>query len=427
MADEALKVVEEIKSLVVKQQEEFSDLQKKGIVTSDTLETMRTELDKKMEKIESLNAAVEGEKKARENLELIIARGSEGSKDGKIVGDESYRKKFWKEFAYNCKEIDPGSVGKEIDAIAKSLKMEPAEVKSYIVGSNPNGGYMAPTEFRNEVISRVFETSPIRQVANVITSASGRVEFPIDDTDTDASWIGEVDPMAETKTNTFGVADIDAHELVAKQKISFTMLEDSVLNIEQFVRNKVANKIGRLENTAFISGSGTKKPMGILTYANWANVEQYETGKLAAYTTAASGTLTADDLIIFQSKLLEDYQANGRFMVNRQVWASNIVTLKDQEDNYLLNPMMLFQGTTPQLLGKPVTFASDLPSAVSAGVKGALLYGDFRAGYTIVDRIGINVIRDNVTDDRFVRLKFRKRTGGAVTNYQAIKLLSIKS
>jgi HK97 family phage major capsid protein len=57
----------------------------------------------------------------------------------------------------------------------------------------------------------------------------------------------------------------------------------------------------------------------------------------------------------------------------------------------------------------------------------SMAFGDFREGYQIVDRIGLSVLRDPYTSYPYVFFKFRKRVGGGVVNFEAIKLLRFGS
>ena len=51
----------------------------------------------------------------------------------------------------------------------------------------------------------------------------------------------------------------------------------------------------------------------------------------------------------------------------------------------------------------------------------SIAIGDFKSAYKIVDRSGINLLRDPYTDKPFVRFYAVKRVGGDVVNPDAIK------
>ena len=66
---------------------------------------------------------------------------------------------------------------------------------------------------------------------------------------------------------------------------------------------------------------------------------------------------------------------------------------------------------------------NDMPDVAADAL--AMVYGDFSVGYTIVDRIGFRVIRDNLTDKPNVKFYTTKRTGGDVTNYESLKIYQL--
>ena len=52
----------------------------------------------------------------------------------------------------------------------------------------------------------------------------------------------------------------------------------------------------------------------------------------------------------------------------------------------------------------------------------AIALGDFKSEYKIVDRTGINLMRDPYTEKPFVKFYAVKRVGGDVVNPSAVKL-----
>jgi len=298
------------------------------------------------------------------------------------------------------------------------------KLKAALVGSSPDGGYYAPIDVSNQINKRIFETSDLRSVANVVTTAGEARSSIIDDQENDAGWVGEVSNRPSTDTAQVGLKEITIHEMYAMPKASQKVLDDALFNVAGWLTQKTSDKFVRLENNAFINGDGVQKPEGILSLGDWASVESYLRGSLGTRSTAASLTIAADDLIKMQGDLFEGYQARATWAFHRRIWTDKIVTLKDENNNYLLNFQMMFQGATFALLGKPVKLMGDLPSTISASAYVAL-YADFMEGYTIVDRIGIRVLRDPYTNKPFILFYTTKRVGGGVTNYQAIKRLKI--
>lgn len=294
--------------------------------------------------------------------------------------------------------------------------------KTLVEGNNPDGGYWLREEFANFTVDRLFETSRMRQIANVMTITGESIQIIVDDNEAEGQWVGEVDARPETATPQIGKNTIFAHELAANPKASQRMLDDAGFDIETWLMNKVADIFGRMENTAFVTGDGSKKPRGFLDYPAWAVPGTYQRNALEQLDSGTNGTFDGDNLIDLQNSLLEGYQPNAVWTMQRALWA-DVMKAKDSTGQYLLNPLVLAQGAARILLGAPVLFFADMPAAATDSL--SIAYGDFRKGYTILDRIGIRVLRDPYTNKPFVLFYTTKRVGGDVTNYQSIKILKL--
>jgi HK97 family phage major capsid protein len=303
-------------------------------------------------------------------------------------------------------------------------------VKTLLVGSNPDGGYIVPTERQSAIIRRRFEQTPMRSVANQVTIGTTDTDFILDDGEFGSQKVGEVDLRVGTGTSQIGVITIPTHEQSAECVATEKVLDDAVWNLEAWLTGKIAQRFSRIENREFMVGSAAHEAQGICTIPDWVALGNYERNALETRT--ANGVtyggvtylVSGNDLIDVQTDLLEDYQGNAAWFFNRKSWAE-ICKLQDANGQYLLNPMMLFQGVSPQLLGARVLMSPDLNQFNQGGIVG--LYGDFREGYAIVDRLGIRILRDPYTIKGFIVFWARKRTGGAVTNFQAIKRLRVSA
>lgn len=311
-------------------------------------------------------------------------------------------------------------VNEQGDVDGKGFYIFP-EKKTMVTGSNPDGGYSVLPDRRTDMlVTRIFETSPMRAVSSVITTGTNEVEIVIDDNEaTSGGWVGEVTAPSDTATAQIGLLKIAVHEQYAMPKVTQKMLDDSYFNVEQWLSAKTNDKLTRTENTAFVSGDGANKPKGFLTYSAWNSAGVYERNKLEQVNSGTSAVFTADGLRRLQGSLVEAYQANAVFLMKRDGF-TDISLLKDGAGRYLLNERMLADGVDIRLLGKPLYFADDMQAKAADSL--SVAYGDFGVGYTIVDRIGLRVLRDPYTSKPYIKFYTTKRVGGAVTNYQSIKI-----
>jgi len=293
------------------------------------------------------------------------------------------------------------------------------ESKALSVDSDPDGGFLVTPQMSSEIVKKVFESSPVRQLASIQTISTDSLEILEDLGEVGSGWVGEQAARPETTTAQFKKIVIPVHELYAQPKSSQKLLDDAAFNVEAWLSGRVSEKFIRDEATAFVSGNGVGKPKGFLSYASgttgYNDIQQVNSG--------AAALLTADGLIDLQNALKEAYQGNASFLMKRSSVGA-VRKLKDSQNQYFWQPGLV-AGQPDMLLAKPLYMADDMP-AVGAGNL-AVAYGDFRAGYQIVDRIGIRVLRDPFTAKPFVLFYTTKRVGGGVKNFEAIKIQKVSA
>ena len=293
------------------------------------------------------------------------------------------------------------------------------EVKAMSTDVNPDGGYLVRPELSDFIVSRIFETSPLRGVANIERTGSKSIDILIDDNEASARWSGEGASGGETNTPALGQKVIAAHKIEADPRMTTEMIEDSYLDIESWLSGKVADKFARTQNSAFVLGDGVNKPRGFLTYAAQATSGTYERDAINQVAMGTADALNADGLISVQNSLKEAYQAGATWGMKRTTFGEAL-KLKGS-DNYFFSPLLLANGqASMQLLGKPVVFMDDMP-AVAAGAL-SVVYADFSQAYTILDRVGLQILRDPFTNKGFVTYYTTQRVGGDVTSFDAIAL-----
>ncbi|EJB02890.1 phage major capsid protein, HK97 family [Rhizobium leguminosarum bv. trifolii WSM597] len=306
------------------------------------------------------------------------------------------------------------------DAFKMSLRREvnmlsTEEQKAMMVGSNPDGGYLVPTATSSRIITKVYETSPIDELAYHETITTDAIEIPIDTDEAGAGWVGETEARPETSTPQVGTQRIPVFEIYAKPKATQQLLEDAGIDIEAWLERKVSEKFARMRALAFISGNGIKKPRGILTYPAGSTGVR---GTIAQVASGNATLLTPDGLIQLTFALKDKYLANANWLMKRGSVAS-VMLFKDTQGQYIWRPG-LEAGRPSMLLGYSIRRADDMPS-VGAGAL-PVAFGDFRAGYTVVDRLGIRTLRDPYSSKPFVEFYTRQRVGGDVVDFEAFAL-----
>jgi len=313
------------------------------------------------------------------------------------------------------------------------VSLRDPEVQSLMqVGSEPDGGYWVPTQQSDRIIQRLFETSPMRQAASVLSIPTDSITFPNDTNDgTSGGWVGETESRAETATPQVGEQTIYVREQYAMPLVTQKLLDMSTVDVESWLNAKIADKMARTENTAFVSGTGVSQPRGFLDYKSaavttadasraWGVLQYVFTGASGAFPTMSGSTASdPDKLWDVIASMNPGYLAGAQWMMSRATMAV-MRKLKDANGNYFIGPI---QGAATgfELCGYPITPAEDMPVVASDSFSAA--FGNFGEGYQIVDGRGFRILRDPFTTKGRVKFYTTKFTGGDVLNFDAIKLL----
>jgi HK97 family phage major capsid protein len=301
-------------------------------------------------------------------------------------------------------------------------RMIGVEGKALSAGTSADGGYLVPPETETAVNRALKAISPIRAIASVRQVSGTVYKKPFATTGVGTGWVGETAARPQTASPILAELSFPTMELYAMPAATSTLLEDSAVNIDQWIAEEVRLAFAQQEGAAFVVGDGVNKPKGFLAYDTVAN-SAWEFGKLGFISTGVAGAFPAanpsDKLIDLAYAVKAGYRANGSFVMNRST-QSVVRKMKDAEGNYLWQPSIQ-PGTASTLMGFPVVESEDMPDVATGSL--SIAFGDFERGYLIVDRIGISVLRDPFSSKPYVLFYTTKRVGGGVQDFEAIKLL----
>jgi HK97 family phage major capsid protein len=304
----------------------------------------------------------------------------------------------------------------------ESVGLRALEVKAMSVGSNPDGGYTVPLEIEKAIGERLTAISPIRQIAGVRTISANVYKKPFMTSGPAVGWVGETDARTQTTSPVLDSLSFPAMELYAMPAATATLLEDSAVNLDQWLASEVDQAFAVQEGTAFVTGDGTNKPKGFLSYTTIANAS-WVWGDIGTIATGTAGafpsTNPSDVLVDLIYALKAGYRQNAVFVMNRKTQAT-VRKFKDSTGNYLWQPPAVADGRA-SLMSFPLYEVEDMPEIAANSY--SLAFGDFRRGYLVVDRTGVTVLRDPFTAKPYVLFYTTKRVGGGVQDFEAIKLL----
>ena len=266
-----------------------------------------------------------------------------------------------------------------------------------------DAGFAVAPSMESLIATEVNRLSIIRKLASITQVSCDSLDLAIEDNGSKASW-GE-------PTNTTSVLKkyIKAYDVVAQPKATAKLLEDGEINVEEYIASKIGESFARAEDESFLIGDGNSKPKGMLTFANGTNADQIE---------QISGDISFAKIMELQSSLDTFYAHGTAYLMNKST-ESEIRFLKDTNGNYIWRPADQ-QNPNATILGVPVYTTNYMPHG--SGEK-PVIYGNFKQGYHIVERVGVNLLRDPFTEKPFIKFYTLRRVGGDLTDGRALKVL----
>lgn len=294
--------------------------------------------------------------------------------------------------------------------------------------SDPDGGYTVPEQMESTVDRILGTVSTMRSLARVITVSTGTYKKLVSQGGSTSGWVGEREARTETTAPNLSALEFPVMELYANPAATQTMLDDSAVDIAQWLADEVAIEFAEEEGAAFITGDGVNKPRGITKYTTVADAS-WAWGKIGFKTSGVAAALSdatnngGDALIDLAYSLKQGYRQNARWLMNKTTLSvvRKFKTIGDTEQ-YLWQPGIA-AGEPATILGYPVSDDDNMPDVAANAFP--IAFGDFNRGYLIVDRTGVRVLRDPFTNKPYVHFYTTKRVGGGVQNFQAIKLMKV--
>ncbi|EJV7388650.1 phage major capsid protein [Escherichia coli] len=390
--------IKDVEQVAQELQQKFDDFKAKNDKRVDAIEQEKGKLAGQVETLNGKLSELENLKSDLEKELLELKRPAGGAQN---------------KLATEHKEAFVGFLRKGREDGLRDL-----ERKALQVGIDEDGGYAVPEELDRNILNLLKDEVVMRQEATVITVGGSDYKKLVNLGGTASGWVGETDERSQTATSKLGLIEPFMGEIYGNPQATQKMLDDAFFNVEAWINSELALEFAEQEEIAFTSGDGSKKPKGFLAYESTDEDDKTRAfGKLQHIETTS---VAADTIIKLIYTLRKAHRAGAKFMMNNSLFIIRL--LKDNEGNYLWRPGLEL-GQPSSLAGYGIAENEQMPD-IAADAK-AIAFGNFKRGYTIVDRIGTRILRDPYTNKPFVGFYTTKRTGGMLVDSQAIKLLKI--
>jgi HK97 family phage major capsid protein len=385
------------------------------------------ELDEKVDRIgkditkfASLKEVLEREHKfLTERIESLEASASSPGRTALVKMREEHSRTFIAAVRHKFEDTS-------LNAKVQDLQKQLWDQKDITIGTPAAGGYAVPEEISREIGRLELLFSPVRQLVKVVNVGTSDYKELVNRRGMTSGWVGETGPRPATNTPTLRERTPTQGEIYAYPQVSEWSLDDIFFNVENWLADEVAQRFAQEEGIAVISGNGTSKPTGILNTAPVATADFASPERSPNAIQLVTSDLTpggvgiiGDALIDLVYTLNSAYRAGASFAMN-SLSTAGVRKLKDTTGQYLWQPS-LQAGQPDMLLGYPVVTWEHMPNIGANAFP--VLFGNFQRAYTLVDRVGLRITRDNVTNIGYVRFYVRRREGGILIDNHALKAL----
>lgn len=393
--------------------------------TAAELAQKLTKIDETINKWDGIKSALEREHEfQRERIEALEARASNPKKTAADKVKDEY-KEAW--LGWMRAKGQSAVLEGKMQTLGERARIE---FKDITIGSPAGGGYAVPEEIAREIERLEMKFSPVRSLVKVVQTGSSDYKELVSLRGASSGWVGESTARTATDTPTLREVTPTHGELYAYPQVSEWSLDDIFFNVESWLAEEVAQEFAYQEGVAVISGNGTNKPTGMLNTTPVTTSDEASPKRAAAaYQYIASDTdvdgspaspgIRGDALIDAIYTLNSAYRSGASWIMN-SLTTGAVRKLKTSDGAYHWAPG-LQAGQPNMLLGYPVSTWEQMPDIGADNFP--IGFGNWRRAYALVDRVGLRITRDNVTNPGFVRFYVRRREGGIVLNNDAAKFI----
>lgn len=426
-------------------QEAYDRLKKLGVdaqakldeITDDTTPERANEIEREYEKItasyDSLEARIakqeglEEKKRQAEEREERLNRADPRRPTGEDVktrgaAEETADPKKLRELAfrgylrYGAASLPPNLARHLNQYQVQTDRGMEAELRAMGVTNPTAGGYTVPEGFMAELVKAEALWGPMMDPAvirTMNTDSGAPIPWPtMDDTTNTGSLIAENNQVSSAEI-AFGIRTFGAHDYTSGVVlVSAQLLQDSALDIEQIVRDAMAERIARISNTHLTTGDGANKPHGIVTAAG--------TGATAA----AAAAIVFDDLINLEHSVDPAYRADPscKWQFNDSTLKA-VRKLKDGDGNYIWQPADVRAGAPTTISGYPYAINQAMASIGTGNV--SAIFGAMKKYIVrLVNGFAILRLVERYADANQVGFIGFQRIDGNLLNPAAVKKLT---
>jgi HK97 family phage major capsid protein len=398
--------IKDIADLVEAQGKAWDEFQKANDARLAAIESKGYAPADMVEKVAKINDDLAAIAKAMTEIEKKAGRPAAGASD-EVTQDQAAHKQAFNDYLRK----------------GRTDGLQSLQQKAMNTGSDTDGGYLVLPEM-DKTIDRVAPTiSAMYRLANVVTIGTARWEKLVKTSGMAMRRVADGATGGETTEPKFAKMAVEVFSAEVEPWVYNETLQDAFIDLASDLANEAAIGFAEGAGSEFITGNGVGKARGITSYTNianasyaWGSIGYIASGKAAAFASVAP----ADKLVDLIHSLKQQYRPNAKLLMSDTVLGT-ARQMKDGSGSYYLWQPDTTAGFGGRILGVPVEIDNNMAAVTSGSY--SIAYGDFSRAYAIVNRAGTTLIRDDITAKGTTKFNFRRRFGGGIYNFEAIKLM----
>ncbi len=273
------------------------------------------------------------------------------------------------------------------ERLTKGYENLNSEGKAMTEGTAAQGGYLVRPQVERQLVLARESDNVLRGLCSKLNVTTNSIQLDQLGLTTLAGWVAELATKPESTGMTLATVTASVFTAAGLVTVSNQLLADSNPAIDGLVTADLAKRLVALEEAAFIAGTGTGQPLGILN-----------TPGIGATALTATDVLSLLDAILDSIAAVEtNHGAPSAILMHPRTW-TRILKSRDAQGAYFIDPTggpqdprTGLRGPVKSLWGYPVITSNRIPTNLGGGTnESRVIVGDFKE-CLILDRQGITV------------------------------------
>lgn len=320
--------------------------------------------------IDALKATIDRAERASDEERSIVPDSQRETRTPDPTGEREARVAAFRKWAtdgpasMSSDEVRALGVKSSGSGTEITLRFQSPEERAQTVTTTA-GGYLVAPEFIARLEKSMLHFGGMLNEAEVITTATGAaLSWPTYDDTAQKGAILAINTAVSNQDITFGQMTLDAYKYSSKQVlVPVELMQDSAFDINAVVADALGERLGRILNEHFTTGTGSAQPNGVVTASG--------VGKAGA--TGQTATVIYNDLVDLFHSVDIAYRNKAKWMLADS--SVKVIRKLIDANNLPLWQPSIQAGVPDQIFGKPVVINNDV-AAMAASAK-SILFGDF--------------------------------------------------